>query len=158
MTPEDVAAAQERASAFDIIVAGAIVVRDGGILLCVRSLDDDFLPGYCEIPGGKVDPGETLWDGLHRELKEETSLDIERVIAEIPPMEYDYKGMKVRQCNFVVSCRGEPVLSNEHSAFHWVKQSDVDILSNLLISEKQRIVVDDAFEAVKRLGDGQEVL
>ncbi len=151
MTPDDVAVVQKRASAFDIIVAGAVVVRNGKILLCVRSLDDDFLPGYCEIPGGKVDPGETLWDGLHRELKEETDLDIDEVIVEIPPMEYEHNGLSVRQCNFVVSCHGEPILSSEHSAFQWVKKND-EALSALLISDKQKIVINDALEAIERLG------
>ncbi len=153
MTPDDVAAVQQRASDFDIIVAGLVVVRDGKILLCVRSLDDDFLPGYSEIPGGKVDPGEALWDGMHRELKEETGLDIDEVIAEIPPMEYEHKGRKVRQCNFIVSCTGEPVLSNEHSAFQWVGKEDRDVLNTLEISEKQLNLIKAALAAVEKISE-----
>jgi ADP-ribose pyrophosphatase YjhB (NUDIX family) len=55
------------------IRAAAIIVEDGRILL-VRHLKDGH--EYWLLPGGGVDPGETLKDALCRELREEIDLAI----------------------------------------------------------------------------------
>ncbi|MFN0170668.1 MAG: (deoxy)nucleoside triphosphate pyrophosphohydrolase [Bryobacteraceae bacterium] len=60
-------------------VVGALIERDGRILVCQRT-DQQAHPGKWEFPGGKVEPGETLTDALRRELVEE--LGIEATIGE----------------------------------------------------------------------------
>ncbi len=150
LTEVDVAAAHEKAKDFAVVVTGSVVVRDGKILLCRRSLDDDFLPGYWELPGGRVDPGESLWDGMHRELKEETGLAIDVIFEELPAMDYHNKNNEsVRQCTFLVSCAGELVLSNEHVDFRWIR--DGNELATLELSEKQLKLVEAALAAVERM-------
>ncbi|MGW2840487.1 NUDIX domain-containing protein [Streptomyces sp. NPDC001493] len=52
--------------------AGAIVIRDGQILL-IRQSDRRYT--WYEIPGGGVEAGETLHEAVVRELREETALD-----------------------------------------------------------------------------------
>ncbi len=58
-----------------IMHAVRAVIKDseGRTLLMQRS---DFLPGYWEIPGGEVDPGETHEQALLREINEESGLTI----------------------------------------------------------------------------------
>ncbi|MFD6530426.1 NUDIX domain-containing protein [Streptomyces sp. NPDC060184] len=51
--------------------AGAIVIRDGQILL-IRQSDRRYT--WYEIPGGGVEAGETLHEAVVRELREETAL------------------------------------------------------------------------------------
>jgi len=51
---------------------GAIVINKGKLLMVNLS----YKKGY-NLPGGLVAPGETLEQGLARELKEETNLDAE---------------------------------------------------------------------------------
>jgi 8-oxo-dGTP diphosphatase len=58
-----------------IVGVGAIVV-DGDRVLIVRRATEP-LKGQWSIPGGMLEIGEKLRDGLAREVLEETSLDVE---------------------------------------------------------------------------------
>ena len=55
--------------------AGALCVEDGRVLLARRAAQP--FEGRWDIPGGFLEEGEDPVDGLRRELKEETGLDIE---------------------------------------------------------------------------------
>lgn len=55
-----------------VSVAGA-VINDTGQVLAIRRRDN----GQWEPPGGVLELGETLHDGLRREVREETGLQIE---------------------------------------------------------------------------------
>lgn len=45
------------------------------VLLMKRSDNSPFLPGVWELPGGHIEPGEDIVDGLRRELREECKLE-----------------------------------------------------------------------------------
>jgi len=57
-----------------LVVAGALA--RGGRLLLARRTDADPLAGFWELPGGKVEPGETPEEALRREWREELALDV----------------------------------------------------------------------------------
>ncbi|MFF8869204.1 (deoxy)nucleoside triphosphate pyrophosphohydrolase [Streptomyces massasporeus] len=68
------------------IVVGAALVEDGRLLAARRSAPVE-LAGRWELPGGKVEPGETAGAALARELREELGVDAEvggRVPGEWP--------------------------------------------------------------------------
>ncbi|WP_299535118.1 NUDIX domain-containing protein [uncultured Streptomyces sp.] len=81
--------------------AGALVIRDGHLLLI--ALDDAHAPGelYYEIPGGGVEAGETLHEAVLRELGEETGL-MGRVHGEVARV---WKS-RTRQHYFLVEADG----------------------------------------------------
>lgn len=56
------------------IAVGAIVVRDGDLLMVKRGNDPGR--GLWSLPGGRVEHGEYLADALRREVAEETGLDV----------------------------------------------------------------------------------
>ncbi|MFB8249561.1 (deoxy)nucleoside triphosphate pyrophosphohydrolase [Streptomyces sp. NPDC055952] len=69
-----------------IVVVGAALIEDGHLLAARRSAPAE-LAGRWELPGGKVEPGETPEAALERELREELGVDAEagaRVPGEWP--------------------------------------------------------------------------
>jgi 8-oxo-dGTP diphosphatase len=57
-----------------IHVAVAAVVNNKGEVLVSQRKQGTHLGGYWEFPGGKLEPGESVADGLCRELKEELGI------------------------------------------------------------------------------------
>ncbi len=55
------------------ISVDTLITNSKGEVLLVRT---NKRPDTWEIPGGKLEPGETLLAGATREVKEETGLDI----------------------------------------------------------------------------------
>jgi 8-oxo-dGTP diphosphatase len=69
-----------------IVVVGAALLDDGRLLAARRSAPPE-LAGRWELPGGKVEPGETPQAALVRELREELGVEtepLERVPGEWP--------------------------------------------------------------------------
>ena len=54
-------------------VAVGIVLRDGHVLACQRKRTARYALKW-EFPGGKIEPAESPWDALVRELHEELSI------------------------------------------------------------------------------------
>lgn len=63
-----------------VLVVAAVIVDDllrPSTFLAARRSRPKDLTGRWEFPGGKVDPGETPEQGLHRELREELGIEVE---------------------------------------------------------------------------------
>ena len=67
-------------------VVAAAIIDDGRLLLAQRSKPTD-LAGKWELPGGRVEAGETAHEAVRREIREELGVDVEplqRVGGEVP--------------------------------------------------------------------------
>jgi 8-oxo-dGTP pyrophosphatase MutT (NUDIX family) len=103
----------------DLVVARAVVARGDRVLL-VRRAEWDTLPGTWELPGGKVDAGESIADALARELEEETGL----LASGHPTRRFartlrSPSGRRVREHVYGVPATGVLSLSREHDAWVW---------------------------------------
>lgn len=58
-----------------IKVTAAVMVNDGMLLIAKRK-PTGRLPSLWELPGGKIEPGETPEECLQREIKEEFDIDV----------------------------------------------------------------------------------
>jgi 8-oxo-dGTP diphosphatase len=110
---------------FRLSVKVLIYDDNGHYLLLKRSSNSKGNPGKWDLPGGKVDAGEDLEEGLLREVKEEGGLTIslERVLgaaeSEAPSKRVAYLIFEGRLIS------GEVHLSDEHEDYLWVQRSDL---------------------------------
>ncbi|MGC4954145.1 (deoxy)nucleoside triphosphate pyrophosphohydrolase [Actinomadura citrea] len=62
----------------DLVVVGAAILADGRLLAAQRA-EPPHMAGGWELPGGKVDPGESDEDALVRECHEELAVKVRLV-------------------------------------------------------------------------------
>lgn len=76
-----------------IVGVGAVVLDEGGRVLLVKRANEP-LKGEWSLPGGAVDVGETLDHAIRREVKEETSVEIDvgPIVDVLDRIRYDEDG------------------------------------------------------------------
>jgi 8-oxo-dGTP diphosphatase len=105
----------------DRFVVGAVILKNSSVLILKRN-GGDFLGGIDELPSGKVEIKEDLQQALLRETKEETNLDITKILKYVGYFDYTSKsGKKTRQFNFLVDVDSDKVIIDpeEHQSFKW---------------------------------------
>lgn len=127
-----------------IVLTG--ILKDNEKLLVVkRSENDDLYPGAWEFPGGHLEEGETLKQGLKRELQEEIGFtdNFEPIITHYYDEVKEKNSELVHdlEIDFIVNVDSSALeikLSEEHCDYAWVtKDSDYlddfvkDKLSNI---------------------------
>jgi 8-oxo-dGTP diphosphatase len=112
------------------VVAAAIVddLDHPTRLLAARRTEPAALAGGWEFPGGKVDPGESPLEALHRELREEIGVSV-RVGDRLPSPEADGAwplGARYRMTVWLaVVTEGTPEPIEDHDALRWLERSDL---------------------------------
>ncbi|WP_030903176.1 (deoxy)nucleoside triphosphate pyrophosphohydrolase [Streptomyces sp. NRRL F-5126] len=110
----------ERETGARVVVAGA--VHDDGRLLAARRSAPPELAGRWELPGGKVEPGESAEAALVRELREELGIEAAPV-ARVPGAWPLGRGYELRVWTArVVSGTARPL--QDHDALRWVTAAE----------------------------------
>ena len=89
-----------------LIVTAAVVERDDTFLV-TRRMTGTHLAGTWEFPGGKCEAGESLEDGLRRELREELGVACD-VGVEVFAVTHEYEDRRVELHFFACILHGEP--------------------------------------------------
>lgn len=100
-----------------VSVAGVVIDEDGRCLIAQRRDN-----GHWEPPGGVLEVGETVADGLRREVREETGLEVESVA-----LSGVYKNMRRGVVALVFRCRavgGKLGATDEARAFRWASREE----------------------------------
>lgn len=61
---------------YHLTVLGVILRTDGRFLITRRVMTKAWAPGWWEVSGGAAMAGETSYEAVNREVKEETGLDV----------------------------------------------------------------------------------
>lgn len=120
-----------------IVLTG--ILKDNEKLLVVkRSENDDLYPGAWEFPGGHLEDGETLKQGLKRELQEEIGFtdNFEPIITHYYDEVKEKNGELVHdlEIDFIVNVDSSTLeikLSGEHCDYAWVTK-DSDYLDDFI--------------------------
>ena len=107
-----------------------IIPRGGKVLVLRRAAGESFLPGFVDLPGGGLEPGELPEDGVIREVREETGLTTSVVrILSVRPYTDGLGGNRPILIVFLLRLKddqGQVRLSEEHDEYRWVERSELD--------------------------------
>ncbi|WP_251153024.1 (deoxy)nucleoside triphosphate pyrophosphohydrolase [Cellulosimicrobium sp. Marseille-Q4280] len=111
-----------------LVVAAAIVddLAAPRLLLAARRSRPAHLAGRWEFPGGKVDPGETPEEALHRELREELGVRVELGDEVVGPEHGTWviTDRHVMRLWFARVVDGEPEPLVEHDDLAWLEPGE----------------------------------
>jgi 8-oxo-dGTP diphosphatase len=102
----------------------AAVLRDGRVL-AARRTRPDHAAGRWELPGGKVEPGESPEDAVVREVREELGCTV-RVTGRLSGVEPVGERLELRVL-VTELVDGDPV-PLEHDAVRWLASGELDLV------------------------------
>ena len=107
-----------------------LIINQEGYLLLLCSVPNDGKEMFWDIPGGRIQRGETIFDTLNRELYEETGLRLQGKEVKFVQAKLSNTRITVRKDNdvgllfLIYRCvwNEAPLISmsSEHSCFQWV--------------------------------------
>ena len=106
------------------VSVAAVITDDHNRALLIQRADN----GHWEPPGGVLELGETIHEGLRREVREETGLEIEPVT-----LSGVYKNMSRGIIALVFRCKitgGSLVTTAETAGYRWATEDDVRDLAS----------------------------
>lgn len=115
----------------------AILRRPDGKILLIRDAGRykrEYLKGYWDIPGGRLDQGEIIDAALSREVMEEAGIDIKKLPrsrfalnqwASAPAD--DQREIIGAVCIVELERDSEVVISNEHDEYKWVLPKNIEL-------------------------------
>jgi ADP-ribose pyrophosphatase YjhB (NUDIX family) len=99
-----------------------ILERDGRVLLARRAHEPR--KGYWDLPGGFLEETEDPLEGLRREFREETGLEVEPVEflrIDIEPYDHRY----VFSVTWIVRADGEPIPADDVEELRWFARDEL---------------------------------
>ena len=99
----------------------AAIIRDGDRVFATQRGYGPW-KDWWEVPGGKMEEGETEQEALVREIKEELSADI-RVGKLLDTVEWDYPEFHLTMHCFMCTLSHDAMHLNEHEAAKWLNMT-----------------------------------
>lgn len=137
-----------------VITACAFIYHDfGGVIkvfLPKRANTKKFLPGVYELPGGHIDYGEDIEDGLRREIKEEFNMNIEvyqpfYVFTYLNKIKGTHSIEVIYLAKFIDDIDNIKISPEDHSEYVWIAENEI----NKIIDENKR-GDDEEIKAIKK--------
>jgi 8-oxo-dGTP diphosphatase len=122
-------------------VVCAVITRASGHVLLARRAAGQHLEGMWELPGGKVEPGESLATALERELEEELGL-LAAAGDEIARTVYHYDRGSIELIALATRVANEISKMTVHDRVDWFAPGD---MSELAIAPADMPLLDAIF-------------
>ena len=138
---------------------GAIIIRRNKIVLVQRGRNP--LKGYWSLPGGLIEPGETIEAALIREVREETGLKVraERLFEIFERIMPDAKGRPEYHYilhDYLCTVTGGALKAGDDAGVvAWIPRSE---LNSLQLTEGTLKVIEKAFKIRNRAARFQKAL
>lgn len=128
------------------IVATGFISNNEKVLIIERSKNEKFLPGYWELPGGKINFGEDPKIALERECQEEIGTVITvanpfRTFSYVSDDENCHTVEIVYKCEYPANSNIK--LSSAHADFKWIIMNELD---NYNISDETKTSIKEGFD------------
>ena len=109
------------------VVAGVIFCKDE--ILCVQRKKNKlhYISEKFEFPGGKIEPGESKEEALHRELLEELNLSI-NIKSFFMTVTHEYPDFELIMHTYICEVESKELTLNEHIDKKWLKVNELDQL------------------------------
>jgi mutator protein MutT len=141
-----------------LVGVGAVIVDEGRVLLARRG--NEPMKGHWTLPGGLLELGETLSDGVMREVREETGLTVEvlqliELLDRIHRLKED-QGARVRY-HYVIAdylCRvtgGQLHAASDADAVRWVEREEWSGAGALQIDAISARVIEAGWQKAQEL-------
>lgn len=129
-----------------IVGCSAFALHEGRVLVLQRAPTEHFLPGYWELPGGKLEHQEHPYEGVAREVLEETGLGVTPLrpfatFHDTLPDGRHYVDLCL-QCE-LASPQRSVSLSADHQAYRWITRTEVETLQPM--SDPVRACIQEGF-------------
>jgi 8-oxo-dGTP diphosphatase len=142
-----------------LVGVGAVVVHEGRVLLVRRGSEP--LKGHWTLPGGVLEVGETLAEGVAREVHEETGLLVEplelvELLERIHHERIHRETGRVRY-HYVIAdylCRvtgGELCAASDADAVRWVERAEWNSHSALVLDPVTVRVIEKGWQLAQAL-------
>ncbi len=124
-------------------IAGGIISNENNEILFLKRKSDDFMGGILELPSGNVEEKETIDQGLVREVKEETGLEINKIGIFINAFDYlSRSGKKSRQYNFeAIVKKSDNIFLTEHDEYRWLSYEEIQKSNEVTDEVKYSILI-----------------
>lgn len=108
-----------------VVPQKAMIQEGGKFLILKRSPDAHTYPNHWDFPGGRLESGEDIKEGLEREVFEETGL---KVNVKEPVFVFKEMSNNHYAVFIIYLCKkisGEVKISHEHTDFKWATKEEI---------------------------------
>lgn len=137
-----------------LVAVGAVVEHEGRVLLVRRGSEP--LKGHWTLPGGMLEVGEALTEGVVREVREETGLVVEPIEL-IEVLDRIHREGACVRYHYVIAdylCRvtgGELKAASDAEEVRWVERAEWNSHSALIVDPVTVRVIEKGWQRVQAL-------